>query len=321
MEISRALARLPKRMKNKSQRPNIIKKEFSPALGVEEERRKSILIVLLRCGRRARCQFWKVYLEIRENLLLSNKLSLFSCLLWCSPFEAETRPDWWRIILASARRSFFLFGTFAPLKVCFASYSSATPNNVSRNFAILARDACCCCEYCQMLSRSRIWALDDEIKWVVHADSGKSINFLQRDIFTTAWDSEMQYGEVRERKKNYFYAKNARKVISSVWTLIAINVETDSKTFAARKPLELSRASPPARTISSWSAVRHRRFTIHHVKRWKQAAAASIAFSLTRLKAFLNVIAKNFSICSVRRHRQQRTINNKTMGQRLRKLI
>lgn len=97
----------------KSQHPKIFK-NFPPSLSVEKERKHSHRFIALRT---ARCQFWKVYLEIRENLLLRNKLSLFSFLLWCSPFEAETRSDWWRI--ASARRSFFLFGTFAQLKSLF----------------------------------------------------------------------------------------------------------------------------------------------------------------------------------------------------------
>lgn len=97
---------------NKSQRPKIIK-NFPSALSTKKARHRFTFIAL----RTARCQFWKVYLEIRENLLLRYKLSLFSAFLWCSPFEA----DWWRI--ASARRSSFLFGTFALLKVCFASYS------------------------------------------------------------------------------------------------------------------------------------------------------------------------------------------------------
>lgn len=63
----------------------------------------------------------------------------------------------------------------------------------------------------------------------------------------------MQYGEVRERKKNYFYAKNARKVILSVWNLIAINVAADSKT-RPRKPLEsrlLIRMSQTFHNLSS----------------------------------------------------------------------
>lgn len=160
-------------------------------------------------------------------------------------------------------------------------------------------------------------AVNGEIKWFVHADSGKSINFLQRDIFTTAWDSEMQYGEAFEETKTIFMRKirRERETISSIWTLIAINVKRDSK----NKFEELFNAKPD----TSWNAP-HESYALWQLKTHQGVCRKVVKRSISRRRTLENIFAAwrafkdshRSNRIGSRRHQQFRpTINYQTMGQ------
>lgn len=117
-------------------------------------------------------------LENRKILLLQATLLMLCHYLTFRFFSAETRSDWWRIrvwenVRLVSQRSAFIERSF------FRQHSAYWCDVLTdAGFVFIKFQNC---------------ALYGEIKWFEHTVSGKSINFLQRDIFTTAWDSEMQF--------------------------------------------------------------------------------------------------------------------------------